>query len=261
MDWTDIYDFVFDRLRCVRQDMVIQDIGGSTGITILEKIIRFHIYAGYRLCSEPFARFDPKINYQHTQECLKRLIYLYTVVPYNHDNRREFESVYLLYNLGQSDALMHYYDLSDELRNSQLVKLCYRTSIEYMLGNSVRCLRSLNHHVCKKFPVLLCAIHRHLSSIQMQALLRMNTAYSSKASKFPIEKLVRLLSFSNVNEAVCQFKQCGLKINDDKENVHFLKGAFNCPAKDNHQHHEIIDSRISMDNLSKILLGKEHLPT
>ena len=73
-----------------------------------------HIF--FRLCTEPMGRYDPKINYQHTQECLKRLIYLYSVFPDHHDNRQEFESVYLLYNLGQSDALMHYYDLKKDIR-------------------------------------------------------------------------------------------------------------------------------------------------
>ncbi|VDI40751.1 SAC3 domain-containing protein 1 [Mytilus galloprovincialis] len=178
--WKDIYDFVFDRLRCIRQDMVIQNIGGSSAINILEKIARFHIYAGYRLCTEPIARFDPKINNQHTQECLKRLLYVYSVEPGNHDNRQEFESVYLLYNLGQTDALMHFYDLSKDLRTSSLISLCYRTSIEYMIGNNVRCLRLLDHHLCKQYPILLCALHRHLSHIQRQSLQTMNTAFSSK---------------------------------------------------------------------------------
>lgn len=43
-----VYDFVFDRLRAVRQDMVIQGIVGADAIDILEKIVRFHLYASYR---------------------------------------------------------------------------------------------------------------------------------------------------------------------------------------------------------------------
>lgn len=46
--WNVVYDFIFDRLRAVRQDMVIQNIGGDEAIDILEKITRFHVYAGYR---------------------------------------------------------------------------------------------------------------------------------------------------------------------------------------------------------------------
>ena len=51
-----VYDFVFDRLRAVRQDLVVQGfIEGYTGentvrtIKILESCVRFYIYCGYRL--------------------------------------------------------------------------------------------------------------------------------------------------------------------------------------------------------------------
>lgn len=50
-----IYDFVFDRLRAVRQDLVVQGylegyIGEDTVrvIKILESCVRFYIYYGYR---------------------------------------------------------------------------------------------------------------------------------------------------------------------------------------------------------------------
>lgn len=44
----DVYDFIFDRLRAVRQDMVIQRINDISAIQILEAIIKFHIYAEYK---------------------------------------------------------------------------------------------------------------------------------------------------------------------------------------------------------------------
>jgi len=46
--WHRVYEFVFDRLRAVRQDMVIQRIAGNAAIWILESGVRFLIYAGYR---------------------------------------------------------------------------------------------------------------------------------------------------------------------------------------------------------------------
>ena len=47
--WQRVYEFVFDRLRAVRQDMIIQRIGGNEAIWILECSVRFLIYSGYRL--------------------------------------------------------------------------------------------------------------------------------------------------------------------------------------------------------------------
>jgi hypothetical protein len=45
--WCRVYDFVFDRLRAVQQDMVIQRIGGHDAVHILERNVRFLVYAGY----------------------------------------------------------------------------------------------------------------------------------------------------------------------------------------------------------------------
>ncbi|CAG7691787.1 unnamed protein product, partial [Allacma fusca] len=60
-----IYDFVFDRLRSVRQDLVIQRIQDETAISILEVVVRFHLYATFRLEKEPIEKFDPHINRKH----------------------------------------------------------------------------------------------------------------------------------------------------------------------------------------------------
>jgi len=43
-----VYDYVFDRLRAVRQDMSIQCLTGVECISILQQAVRFHIYAQYR---------------------------------------------------------------------------------------------------------------------------------------------------------------------------------------------------------------------
>ncbi|CAG2217662.1 SAC3D1 [Mytilus edulis] len=186
--WKDIYDFVFDRSRCIRQDMVIQNIGGNSAINILEKIARFHIYAGYRLCREPIARFDPKINNQHTQECLKRLLYVYSVVPGNHDNRQEFESVYLLYNLGQTDALMHFYDLSKDLRTSSLISLCYRTSIEYMLDTD---------HVISECEQCGLNISNDKQSVNF---LKGSFVHPDKEHKSYLEVIDKLITMDNLSD-------------------------------------------------------------
>lgn len=46
--WAEVYDFIFDRLRAVRQDMTIQQMDGPEAIILLEYAVRFYIYAEYR---------------------------------------------------------------------------------------------------------------------------------------------------------------------------------------------------------------------
>ena len=48
VSWSDIYNFMFDRLRAVRQDLVIQHSGAEDSVEILEKAVRFHLYSDYR---------------------------------------------------------------------------------------------------------------------------------------------------------------------------------------------------------------------
>lgn len=46
--WSTIHGFVTDRLRSIRQDMVIQQPPPAVCRTILEPIVRFHAYSTYR---------------------------------------------------------------------------------------------------------------------------------------------------------------------------------------------------------------------
>lgn len=77
LPWPIIYDFLVDRLRSVRQDMVIQNLSAADSISILQPIVKFHAYAAYKLCKLPISDFDPSLNKKHLQECLKRLLVLY----------------------------------------------------------------------------------------------------------------------------------------------------------------------------------------
>lgn len=43
-----VYEFVFDRLRCVRQEIVIQHLGEVETIGLLEPIVMFLAYSSYR---------------------------------------------------------------------------------------------------------------------------------------------------------------------------------------------------------------------
>lgn len=48
VNWRIIYEYVFDRIRAIKQDMTIQRLEVSISIMILEPIVRFHIYSAER---------------------------------------------------------------------------------------------------------------------------------------------------------------------------------------------------------------------
>jgi len=96
--WAEIYDYVFDRLRSVRQDMTIQQINGHVAVTILEKSLRFLLCATYWLREEPIQVFDPKMNDVHVQECFSWLLAKYSTG--GSENEAGFQALAILYNLG-----------------------------------------------------------------------------------------------------------------------------------------------------------------
>ena len=46
--WGTVYEFVFDRLRCIRQELVIQELQSSVCVYILERAVIFYVYSSYR---------------------------------------------------------------------------------------------------------------------------------------------------------------------------------------------------------------------
>lgn len=59
----------------------------------------------------------------------------------------------------------------------------------------------------------------------------MNTAYSFKASKYPVDKLVDLYSFTDRGHVITECKHCGLNVSEDKQFVNFHKGSFSSTEK------------------------------
>lgn len=129
-----------DRLRSVRQDMVIQNLSAADSISILQPIVKFHAYAAYKLCKHSISDFDPSLNKKHLLECLKRLLVLYDdrdhlqskfveLVGGNADivrwedydelfapDRPYFEAMYVILNLGDVEAITRALNLQKKWR-------------------------------------------------------------------------------------------------------------------------------------------------
>lgn len=43
VSWAEIHDFVFDRTRCIRQDLMYQRLSDDQAIAITERCVRFHL--------------------------------------------------------------------------------------------------------------------------------------------------------------------------------------------------------------------------
>ncbi|XP_043577444.1 SAC3 domain-containing protein 1-like [Chiloscyllium plagiosum] len=198
--WVEVYDYVFDRLRSVRQDMTIQKVSGPIAVTILEKSLRFFLCASYWLCEEPIQVFDPKMNDIHVQECFSLLLANYSAGIY--ENEAEFQALAILYNLGSVKALQHALLLPHHIRDSPDMKLAFGMNRAFAEGNYVRCLRragSLSF-------LQSCAIYRHIQQFRHHLLRVFNHGYSSRNCRYPLQRLANLLGMDSIPSAaeLCQ---------------------------------------------------------
>ncbi|XP_068599674.1 SAC3 domain-containing protein 1 [Brachionichthys hirsutus] len=223
--WTEVYSFVFDRLRSVKQDMIIQRIPGLTRVAILERMVRFLIYASYRLCGEPLWMYDPCINDTHLQENLSRLLFCYATETGPHPNQEEFQALGLLYNLGSAQATQHIIELPEQLRSSPAIALALSVNRAFLERNPVCLLR-----LAQQLDFLQsCALHRHLVACRRDLLLIYSYGYSNRNCRFPLDRLAQLLSLdASLTAQLCQ--AYGLEVSQDGKVV-FAKASFTEPEQ------------------------------
>ncbi|XP_057175520.1 SAC3 domain-containing protein 1 [Triplophysa rosa] len=236
--WTEVYSFVFDRLRSVRQDMIIQRLSGPECVTMLEKSVRFLLYASYRLCGQPLQYFDPRINDTHLQETLSWLLECYR--EGKHQHQEAFQALSLLYNLGSFHTMQHALQLPERIRHSPAVQLALAVSRAHTEGNPVRFLR-----LAQRLDFMqVCALHRHLLSCRRDLLLLYSHGYNSHNCRYPLQRLSRLLFLKEPLAAeLCQVHG----VNISREWVIFSKNSFTeSPSGDlqcRHMHEPVDDEK------------------
>ncbi|XP_054731831.1 germinal-center associated nuclear protein [Anastrepha obliqua] len=227
-----IYDFVFDRLRSVRQEVVMQNYNARQTLKLLEPMVMFLAYSRYRLCEEHIDNFDPKICDQHLQECLKRALCCYddsnvNSLNLNELNRRNFvEAMYLLFNLETTEALNRAMSLPDEVRKSERFDLAYQIAISYYQGNFYRVLAGI-----QKLPHILSAITAlKLQILRRKVYLVFAHAYNCKLLVVPSSFLSKLVLYERADDLLADCEYYNIKVNEDKSSFQFLKSDFKLNA-------------------------------
>lgn len=192
------YDFIFDRLRCIRQEIVISNLPERETLELLEPTIIFLAYSYYQLCDENISKFDPKICGQHLQECLKKALKCYDDIAAKKGRKVELpkrpliESIYLIFNLGSEEAMQRAVavksdpDLQFESNfhaSWMISKFCWQ-------GNFFRAIKLTRH-----LPVLLQGLvyAKHIQLWRTRLLMEFSGAYNSPNVAIPSEFLRRIL--------------------------------------------------------------------
>uniref|UniRef100_A0A1A9W8W1 SAC3/GANP/THP3 conserved domain-containing protein n=1 Tax=Glossina brevipalpis TaxID=37001 RepID=A0A1A9W8W1_9MUSC len=253
-----VYDFIFDRLRAIRQEIVIQHFEDTQIIKLLEPMIMFLAFSRYKLCEETIGNFDEKICELHLQECLKRILISYDNVACNKmtendiKNRAFIEALYQIFNLGSNEALSRYGLMPPEIKSNAVFAFSFKICLSYLQGNLYRVLMGL-----QSLPHILCAI----GSLKMQMLRKklLETFSSTYHSKFmvPARFVLNLTAHANKEEL---FKDCEyfeIKTASDDKHLYFQRGCFrhelpNLKCK----HEQYVDIKLERIYLPEILLLK-----
>ncbi|XP_049797697.1 SAC3 domain-containing protein 1 isoform X1 [Schistocerca nitens] len=258
LPWNEVYDFVFDRLRAVRQDLVIQGTPSVESVEILEPIARFLAYAGYRSCEEPASLFDAVIHRRHLLECVQRLLVLYDRQEQESggsatgcDGRADTEALYLVLAPGSADALQRALQLPAAYR-SDTVKSALEFSLACYSGNYVRALRRLPLLP----PLLACLAALHVPHLRRQALRVMSVAYSSRTLRYPTAVLADLFSAGSAAEVVDECRHYGLSADVDA-GISFDKNRFDLSVRVRTPVRlKAVDRKLAAADVTKLLLGE-----
>jgi len=223
-DWMYICDFVFDRMKAVRQDMIIQRIEGRRYIEVLEASVRFLVYSMYRLsCTTkdytsdpPFKRIlslegtplsgldsfeinvvrEMKLTMQCLRDCLQSLIVQYQDYVPDSKNRALFEAINLIVNLPFLQD--HQFYQTDFLKNkksrndSKVLRTVFRMYLDHLTGNHMAALNRLTQ--LREYPLVILAYAPVIACLQVYLLTVLKKAHASRGpSKTNPENLCRLI--------------------------------------------------------------------
>ena len=163
-----VYNFIFDRLRSVRQDLVVQgnpDLGVS--IKVLQICVRFHLLSSYQLGTKLQQSFDSTFNFTQLLECLKALLLFYDLERTRDSEvsvRSEYveaAAIYLLLNVGSPHSLAWGLKLDRVIKAQPVMRLATKLNMLYLERNFVGFFKRM-----LRLPLLLkLAAHWNLPHI------------------------------------------------------------------------------------------------
>ncbi|XP_026231972.1 germinal-center associated nuclear protein [Anabas testudineus] len=214
-NYSDWYDFVWNRTRGIRKDIIQQHLCCPYTVTLIEKCTRFHVHCAHHLCEEPMSSFDAKINNENMTKCLQSLKEMYqdlTMRQIYCPREAEFRQYSVLLKLNDGDILREVQQFRDEVRNSPEVKFAVHAFAAVNSNNFVRFFK-----LVKGASYLAsCLLHRYFNQVRAKALKTLNMAHTvgPRSTAFPVEDIVRMLMFRDAAEATDFIQQYGLNVSD-----------------------------------------------
>ncbi|XP_055018999.1 LOW QUALITY PROTEIN: germinal-center associated nuclear protein [Boleophthalmus pectinirostris] len=214
-NYRDWYDFVWNRTRAIRKDIIQQDLRCPDTVALIEKCTRFHIHCAHQLCEEHLSSFDPKINKENMTKCLQSLKEMYQDLSNRGvycPREAEFRQYKILLNLNEGDILREVQQFRDDVRNSVEVKFAVHAFSAVNSNNFVRFFKLVQ----SASYLSSCLLHGYFNQVRSLALKTLNIAHTvgPRSTTFPLDDIVRMLMFRDGDEASAFIQQYGLNVSD-----------------------------------------------
>lgn len=227
------YDFIFDRCRAIRQEIVIQNFSCQNTVQLLEPIAMFLNFSLYRLGGSPIAIFDQKICSQHLQECLLRCLSCYEELerlnqPNAFENRTVIEAIYLMFNIEDANALQRAVRLNQKLKSSFVLRIAIKTTLNFHRRAFFKVFRDI-----QSLPHLVGATASlKLSQLRKEVLRVFSIAYNSSTLSVPADFIKSILIYDDIKILLKDLENLGIQSVNREEPI---KVNFNRTKFDNNK--------------------------
>jgi hypothetical protein len=215
----EVYAFLRDRTRSIRQDFTYQGIYDTNCAWVHEQCVRFHILAEYRLAVSGPEVFSSKQNMEQLDKCLLALCHLYREAARQgrsvSAHRSEFEAYYLLLQNRNDAVIQILRELDPETLHSEQVQLALQVIRARQAGDFQAFFGRLLAQVSF---LQACMMHRHFGMMRLWALEQLARA-AARQEVWPLSALVSLLAFDDDGDAAAFLRSCDLHVTVDGDSV------------------------------------------
>uniref|UniRef100_A0A0N4ZYC8 SAC3_GANP domain-containing protein n=1 Tax=Parastrongyloides trichosuri TaxID=131310 RepID=A0A0N4ZYC8_PARTI len=215
------YNFLWDRTRSIRKDLMQQDIINEEALYIYEVCARFHIYMFHYLENLSIDEFDPYLNNEQLMQCFISIFICYEYLnskALENCNYIEFRCYEIAINLNKSNVLSKLANEESDILNSKEYRQMVRLVQEFKFGNYAKFFQ-----IYKEFtnPLLICLVDRHIPFIRCNAIKTIKIAYNN--TRLPVEYLSKVLAIEKIEEMKEFGIKNGLKLDENDCDVFLIR--------------------------------------
>uniref|UniRef100_A0A7E4WDT9 SAC3_GANP domain-containing protein n=1 Tax=Panagrellus redivivus TaxID=6233 RepID=A0A7E4WDT9_PANRE len=185
--WPLVYEFVCDRFRAIRQDLIVQDLKPQRVVTLLETMIPFYLDSRRKCIDLKTNVIDPRLHEAEMDECFIRWL---QAAKDGAEVSPEIIQAYAYYYLNNPSLII---DLLNVFGESESLLDLLRFSIQFYNGNSWLFFDTYKN---TRIHYQRSALWIHFADMRIFTLQCFRASMSAPRISFPLELLAEHLGFT-----------------------------------------------------------------